>query len=248
MKKDVVLTPCQSKNLIAKAFFQSKYFSDCVKNKGRVIINRGTTNSYLVEEFTKKKIDKKRFTSGVVMPNGEYWIDNEKLKEIMIEKGIAKEIDFCEILDDLNPHDIIVKGANSINYAKSTAGIFIMHEKAGTVGNIVKAVYGKRVKLIVPVGLEKEVSFDLDEISQMMGEDDCDEKTPRMFSVRCELFTEIEAVKVLTENSVEAYHIGTGGIMGAQGAVRLLLDGDKNKVEEICEFIQKLPLTDEFTL
>jgi hypothetical protein len=36
--------------------------------------------------------------------------------------------------------------------------------------------------------------------------------------------------------------------MGAQGAVRLLLDGDKNKVEEICDFIEKLPLTDEFTI
>ncbi|MGM0609181.1 MAG: hypothetical protein ACQESP_12290 [Candidatus Muiribacteriota bacterium] len=245
MKKDVVLLPAQSKRLIAKAIFQAKFISDVYKN-GNIIICRGTTNSYLLEEFLKKPVEKLRFTSGVVMPGGAHWIDNEKMSEVIIRNGVYDEMVFDEIVHELSADDIIFKGANAINYAKSTAGILILNPRSGTVLKIVEALFGKRARLIVPVGLEKETSFDLDEVSQMMGEKDCSPDTPRMFSVKTELFTEIEAIRVLTQNKVESYHIGTGGILGAQGAVRLLLEGDRESVEEVSSFINKLPIKDEF--
>jgi len=245
MKKDLVLVPSQSKRFIAKAFLQTDVFSAAMRDK-KIIICKGTTNSYIVEEFFKKSIDKEKFTSGVVMPGGEYWIENDKMKEMVIEKGVGKEKDFCEIIDVVEKGDVILKGANSINYAKETAGILIRHPEGGTVSNIVKAVFGKRANLIVPVGLEKEVSYDLDEVSLMLSEEDCQDDCPRMYSFKANLFTEIEAIDVLTQGKVKAYHIATGGIKGAQGAVRLLLNGDKTYIEEIEALVDRLPLSDEF--
>ncbi|PLX17725.1 MAG: hypothetical protein C0601_06755 [Candidatus Muiribacterium halophilum] len=247
MKKDVVLVPAQSKRLIAKAFLQSEVFSGAIKDK-KIIICKGTTNSYVVEEFLKKKIDKERFTTGVVMPGGEYWIENEKMLEYVIDKGVANERNLCDVIKEINPGDIILKGANSINYAKETAGILIRHPEGGTVKRIFEAVFGKRANLIIPVGLEKEVSYDLDEVSLMLSEDDCCEECPRMYSFKAQLFTEIEAIKVLTLGKVSSYHIATGGIKGAQGAIRLLLNGEKEYIEEIEALIERLPLKDEFDL
>ncbi|MFW5781910.1 MAG: hypothetical protein ACOCWO_01305 [Candidatus Muiribacteriaceae bacterium] len=247
MKQDIVLLPSQSKTLIGKAIWQRKSIERCMSEKRKIVICRGTTNSYLLEEFQKAPLEKERFTTGVVMPGGKYWIDNQKISEKVIDCGILKDFDFEKDMSTLESGDIVLKGANSINYAKSTAGILILNKAGGTLNHIFEAVFGRRVRLIVPAGLEKEVSFDLDEMSEMMGEADCTAETPRLFSIRTDLFTEIEAISVLTEGKVEAYHIATGGIKGAQGAVRLLLDGDKEEVERIVEFTKKLPINDIFT-
>lgn len=247
MKKDIVLIPCQSKRLIAKAILQSEKFTSRFSSS-KIFISKGTTNSYIIEEFSGKQIEKEKYTTGVVMPGEKYWIDNEKMPDIIIEKGIMKEgIDSAKELSCFDSTDLILKGANAVNYAKSTAGILIRHPHGGTMNHIFAACFGRRTELIVPVGLEKEVSFDLDEISELMNENDCDPETPRMFSIRAELFTEIEAIEVLTSGKVKAYHIGTGGIYGAQGAVRLLLDGEKEYVEKIIRLKERLPEKDEFS-
>ncbi|MCK9223806.1 MAG: hypothetical protein M0R46_09040 [Candidatus Muirbacterium halophilum] len=247
MKKDIVLLPSQSKRLIAKAILQSEYFTKRF-SENSIYIAKGSTNSYIIEEFLGKKFEKKKFTTGVVLPNDKTWIDNEKLPEYVIDKGkIETKDSIDEIVNELDCNDIIVKGANAINYAKSTAGIFIGHPQAGTISKIFQAYFGRRVKLIIPVGLEKEVSFDLDEVSEMMSESDCTPETPRLFSIRTEIFTEIEAISTLTSGKVRAYHIGTGGINGAQGAVRLLLDGPNEEVLNIVKLKERLPEKDEFS-
>lgn len=246
MKKDIVLTPAQSKRLIAKGFYKNNYVKKAL-DSGKIFLCKGTTNSYIFDEYVDYNVDKKRYTTGVVMPGGEFWINNEKLKDIIIDKGNVIEGDISESVNNASNTDIIVKGANAINYARSTAGILIKHPEGGTIQSVVKALYGKRCKLLIPVGLEKEVSFDLDEMSELMSESDCTPDTPRMFSIRTELFTEIEAIKSLSEYKVSAYHIATGGIFGAQGAVRLLLEGEEDSVLEMIELLKSFSCDDEFS-
>jgi len=49
-----------------------------------------------------------------------------------------------------------LKGANALDLTRHQAAILIGHPKAGTIGTILPAVVGRRVKLILPVGLENE--------------------------------------------------------------------------------------------
>ena len=247
MKKDIILLPCQSKRLIAKALLQSDFFTKRFSSN-TIFIAKGTTNSYILEEFSGKEIEKKKYTTGVVMPGNINWIDNSKLPDYIIKNGKLTEIEnIDDILNFLGSDDLILKGANAINYAKNTAGILIGHPHGGTVTKIFSSYFGRRTKLLIPVGLEKEVSFDLDEVSEMLNESDCSPDTPRMFSIRTELFTEIEAIATLTTGNVKAYHIGTGGINGAQGAVRLLLDGSEKDIMDIISLKDRLPEKDEFS-
>jgi hypothetical protein len=246
MKKDVVLLPCQSKRLIAKAILQTEIVQNAYKNN-KIIICKGTTNAYILEEFLKIKIDKRKYTTGVVLPGEKYMFDMEKMPDYVINKGVAEEGTLDEFLNDVKTGDLVFKGANAINYAKGTAGILILDKNSGTMGKIFPKIFGKRLNLIIPVGLEKEVSFDLDEVSIMMNDKDADPDMPRMFSLKANLFTEIEAIKTLTMGKVKAYHIATGGVKGAQGAVRLLLDGHKEYVEELIELVKRLYVEDELS-
>ncbi len=57
--------------------------------------------------------------------------------------------------------DVILKGANSVDLKEKKAAILIGHPKGGTIAISMQAVIGRRVHLIVPVGLENEPAFTL---------------------------------------------------------------------------------------
>jgi len=59
----VVLTPSESKRLIAKAVKEMPEVKRALK-KGRIIIIGGTTNAYVAEEILGRKVDKFWFAAG----------------------------------------------------------------------------------------------------------------------------------------------------------------------------------------
>ena len=50
------------------------------------------------------------------------------------------------------------------------------------------------------------------------------------------IITEIEALGILT--GVDAYLYAAGGVAGAEGAVRLLLDGTEDEIEEAFKLVE----------
>ena len=73
-----------------------------------------------------------------------------------------------DVVDDLKEGDVILKGANAVDVIGRRAGILIGHPKGGTIAAALQAVTGRRVKLILPVGLEKRVNTDLDRIAETL--------------------------------------------------------------------------------
>ena len=52
------------------------------------------------------------------------------------------------------------------------------------------------------------------------------------------IITEVEALKILT--GVKAYQLSAGGIGGAEGSVRLLIEGTASEIEKTSEIIEKV--------
>lgn len=64
--------------------------------------------------------------------------------------------------------DIILKGANVLDISRRRAGVLIGDPHGGTIGAAMQAVVGRRVRLIHPVGLEKQVTDDLNDLAQLL--------------------------------------------------------------------------------
>ncbi|MGB3943359.1 MAG: hypothetical protein WBK88_01035, partial [Methanothrix sp.] len=74
---------------------------------------------------------------------------------------------------------------------------------------------------ILPVGLEKRVSSDLDDLAARLNEPGAE--GPRLLPVPGEVFTEFEAIELLTGAKGEL--AAAGGVSGAEGSVWLAVDG-----------------------
>ena len=92
-------------------------------------------------------------------------------------------------------------------------------------------IYGRKLRLLIPVGLEKEIPGDIVEASEMVAAED-EALTPilSLWPVYGDIFTEIEAFLALT--GATATPVAAGGIAGAEGALRLLLTGGPKQVQE----------------
>ncbi len=106
------------------------------------------------------------------------------------------------------------------------AGVLIGSPTGGTVGAVLGNVIGKGIRLVIPVGLEKLVYEDINELHRMASEDDYE--GPRLWPITGTIVTEVEALGVLT--GVDATLYSAGGVAGAEGSVRLLLEGGEEEV------------------
>ena len=114
----------------------------------------------------------------------------------------------------------------------------------GTIGTALQAVVGRRVSLIHPVGMEKRVWVDLNEIALKLNS--VESQGPRMLPVPGEIFTEIEAISTLTGAKAEL--IAGGGVCGAEGSVWLGVTGDKEQVEAATDLMNSVSNEKPFEL
>lgn len=243
-----VLTPAAGKRLIAKAV--AGYLADNpVISTGTIVIVAGTTNGYVVEELLAllgqgDGFYRDGFYRGLsISPNP----NKKKLYsghgnsgfsgDVIIKKGLwQKGLTIFDVVDDLVEGDIILKGANCVDIKRKKAGILIGDPKGGTIMAALKAVMGKRVRLILPVGLEKRISNDIDRIA-------CKISVPgnnglRLMPVNGEIITEIEALRILCGTSAEL--IAGGGVYGAEGAIRIAIYGNSPQLQKTSEIVDAL--------
>jgi len=213
--------------------------------EGTLAIGSGTTNGYVVEEITGEKFDKKNLVTGRTLPS-DY--DGPKLSythpDLVIRKGERLSIKASEALADMGPGDVYSKGANAINYERKQAAVLIGHPTGGGVGAALGTIVARRICYLHPVGLEKNVAVDLDEMAERLNQD-ADGKGPTLWVVPGCIFTEIEALRVLA--GVEAVPVSSGGVGGAEGAIWLALFGDKAQLDKAQEVIDSVRGEPAFT-
>ncbi len=244
--KTYILTPAAGKRLIGKALAAHPVVSSVLK-KGTLVIVAGTTNGYVAEEVLssigqEKEFTGRRFFRGITLPRFHPTTDTGRLAnenrfpgDVVIKNGIWIEGQtIFDVVDDLKKGDLILKGANAIDLAHKRAAILIGDPKAGTAGVALQAVYGRRVGLIIPVGLEKRIHGDLDQIAREMNSPSA--TGPRFLPVPGQVFTEIDAIKLLT--GAEAAIIASGGVGGAEGSVWLSVDGTEEQSADCQSIIE----------
>lgn len=235
----VRLTVAESKRLIAKGLVKYTPVAEKLKS-GQVIIARGTTNTYIAEEILKDSIVPGAFVTGRISPAKGKGLKNVKnrIPEIVIKNGEWKDIPFTEALDAANDFDIVFKGANIINYSQKKAAVFVGSPTGGTIGHILPRMKNNNLRLIVPVGLEKNNSADLSELANKLQQklQNINNKVPELWVLPGDLFTEIEAIQQFA--NVEVTQIGSGGIAGAEGAVVLAIRGEEAEVNKALDIIK----------
>jgi len=231
VQAQIALTVSESKRLIAKAVAQMPIVKDALKN-GMVIITKGTTNTYVAEEILGKKIAHGAYVFGRTYPEkgGKELGDVKSIGEVILVKGKHREdLSLAEAVKMLKPGDVVIKGANALDYENKTAAVIVGSSSGGTTGKILPYVGSRKAHLIIPVGLEKEVAGDPVDIAKKMCEPiESLNKIPSMFFLNGQIITELEALKFLAEVSV--FQAAAGGIGGAEGSVRLICRGTRKQV------------------
>lgn len=251
-----VLTPAAGKRLIAKALVRHPVIQSAL-NSGTVVIVAGTTNGYVAEEMLSyigqlDGFQRKYFFRGIVLPpipkdtqEGDQLDRKEPLQDVIICQGNwLKEKTIYDVVDSLKPGDVILKGANAFDPLGRRAAILIGHPEGGTILVALRAVIGKRVHLIIPVGLEKRVFGNLDMLAAKMNASG--NTGPRLFPVVGEIFTEIEALSLLA--GVSSQVVAAGGVNGAEGAVWLCAEGSTEQEKLAQEILNSVCGEPPFTL
>jgi len=239
-----VITPAAGKRLIARAVAQHEAVLSALK-QGTVVIVAGTTNGYVAEEILQAigqagAFRRRNFIRGITLPPSPSAAAAESGPfpgDVVIARGqwlIGKTI--FDVVDELKEGDVILKGANAVDLDTGQAGVLIGHPKGGTIAAAMQAVTGRRVRLILPVGLEKRVHGGLHGLAELLNKPGT--KGPRLFPVPGEVVTEIEALKRLA--GVEARMVAAGGVRGAEGAVWLAVRGPDEKVIQADAIITSL--------
>jgi hypothetical protein len=236
--KQFILTVSAGKRLIGKALAANPTVQNAAKN-GTLVIIGGTTNGYITEELFKtlniKGFSRKHFFRGLTLPpamrlstEGRLVDESQFPGDAVITKGEWQQgATINDVADNLKEGDVILKGANAVDLESRQAALLIGHPKAGTTGVFLPAVVGRRVKLIVPVGLEKRVNGNLHSLAEKMNNPGA--SGYRMLLIPGQVFTELDAVTQLTGASAEL--IAAGGICGAEGAVYIAVWGTPEQEE-----------------
>lgn len=254
--KQIMLTSAAGKRLIGKGLAAHSEIKR-VLNQGTLVIIAGTTNGYVAEEIfaltgEKQKLNRQRFVRGINLPPGYKVSDQGRLADerafpgdAVIQKGVwlmGKTVN--DVARDLKEGDIILKGANALDLTRRRAAILIGNPTGGTIVPSLQAMIGNRVRLIIPVGLEKRVMGDLDALANKVNAPGA--SGYRLLPVPGEVFTEIEALSLLT--GVTAELIAAGGICGAEGGIWLAYHGTPENEEKAAGILRGVAGEPPFTL
>jgi hypothetical protein len=237
------LTVAESKRLIGKAVAQLPIVKNALDN-GLIIIIKGTTTRYVAEEITGQKIEPAQFVTGRLMPKQPELLPKGKsVNNLILEKGKVLDISLPEAAKKLKPGDVVIKGANALDYKnKLAAGNimvgpylgFVNGPDGGTTGITMPFIVARKVHLVIPVGLEKLVAGDLVDLTLKMRE------PMESLNVLASMWvhTELEAIKILT--GATAFQSSAGGVSGAEGGSWLVFRGTRDQVTKAMELTKSL--------
>jgi hypothetical protein len=238
--KQLCVTTAMGKRLIGKGMAHHPDVQRVLK-KGTLVIIAGTTNGYVAEEILKsigqaEGFSRVGFRRGVTVAPEAKLAQADFPGDVVISDGQwqpGKTI--ADVAGDLQEGDVVLKGANAFD-AEGHPAVQIGHPQGGTIMAALPAVIGRRVRLIVPVGLEKRVLEPVSDLAELCNVPGA--TGPRLFPMPGEIFTELDAIELLT--GAEACLIAGGGIYGAEGAYWLGVGGSEEQVQAATELIKSV--------
>jgi len=213
-----------------------------VLKKGTLVIVAGTTNGYVAEEILAaagqaKGFSRKGFRRGVTIPEAAKLPETKFPGDVVLIDGVwQKGKEIFDVINDMQAGDVVLKGANAVNLCQRRAAVLVAHPMGGTAGALIPAVIGRRARLIVPVGLEKRVSADVADLAAALNAPDTE--GPRLMPLPGEVFTELDAIKLLS--GADARLVAAGGIAGAEGAVWVAVTGTHEQLDSAGRLIQSI--------
>lgn len=251
-----VLTTAAGKRLIAKAVADHTAIKAALRS-GTVVIIAGTTNGCVAEEILARAgrpegFTRRRFFRGITLPPhmpvaemGRAPDETGFPGDVVIVRGEwQKGKNIFDVVDGLREGDVILKGANSLDLSQKRAAILIGDPRGGTIAAALQAVVGRRVRLFLPVGLEKRISGNLDDLAAKLNAPGA--HGPRLLPVPGEVVSEIEALSMLTGATAEL--VAGGGVCGAEGSVRLVVSGEPKEEKLAKELLESLAKEPPFVL
>ena len=234
------VTTAMGKRLIGKAMARHPAILG-VLGGGTLVVIAGTTNGYVAEEILKSLeqgdgFSREGFRRGVTVAPGAKVVAADFTGDVVITDGQwQKGRTIVDVADDLKTGDVILKGANAFD-ARGQAAVQIGDAKGGTIHLSLAAVFGRRVRLIVPVGLEKRVLEDVNVLACKCNLPGA--KGPRLMPIPGEIFTELDAIRLIT--GAEASLIAAGGVYGAEGAAWLGITGTEEQIQAGADLIREV--------
>ena len=237
----VNLTVAESKRLIAKGIANHPQVKKKL-TKGMVIITSGTTNTYIAEELANLDAPRGSFMTGNITPKhiGNVAEGLTRVPNIVLIDGQKADISFDDALEQISEGDIIFKGANLLNYEEKQVAVCIGAATGGTTSRIRPFTTEGKGRLIVPVGLEKQVYGNLNDYEKLF-ENEVEKlsNVPRVWvHHNAEIFTEIEAIKALADVNIAPF--AAGGIAGSEGGISLAIYGSKENVQKVLDIISEI--------
>ena len=258
MRAQISLTPTESKKFIAKAVVNLDVVKQALA-EGIVVMHPSSSTYFIIEEVTGMRPKTPVWVCGVVVPKGACLsLGASKMSENQPRIGISYPEDYAsswviqggklatgislrDLFEKMGPKDVYIKGVNALD-PQGTVGILIGNRlEGGTIGRVIAASRRKGFNLIFPVGLEKLIPVRIEEAAKEAL------KTQYEYSmgVNCGLWpckegivvTELKAVEILS--GAIAIPIAAGGLDGAEGAITLVIKGEKEEVTKAIEYAEQ---------
>jgi hypothetical protein len=247
MRALFVLTPAESKRLIAQAVAAMEEIKKAKKN-GKILIGHGSTNVFVAEEILGKEqfaefIDGNKYLSGLVIRGFLCTtVGEEKGPILILNRGVVEPPapTMGEMLLDFGCDAVFIKGANAID-PEGNAGVFVAHPEGGSIGWAIGTILARGIHLIVPVGLEKLIPSVAKAVSLcgQMRFDYCQGLRVGMVPLSgATVITEIGALKILT--GAHCFHVASGGSSGSEGAVTLVAEGEASSVKKAIQLVESI--------
>jgi hypothetical protein len=254
MLAQVVLTPTESKKLIAKAITKLDVVRQAA-TEGMVVIHPSSSTYFIFEELIGAKPKTNYWVCGVVTPRGTcvemamvlggysprtIKHNPGELRGLWVIKSgkVLTEKTLSELMEQMTTKDVYIKGVNALD-PQGNVGILI--GERGGLGMVLSAWKKKKFTLIFPVGLEKLIPISIRqaamEAKQAKYEYGMGLPTGLFPCPDGKTITEIDAVKILS--GAIAVPIASGGLGGAEGATTIIIKGTNEQVRDAIQFVEQ---------
>ena len=234
------LTPSESKRLLAKAVAALPEVRHA-KDEGYLVVGRGSTNAYILEELLGGQMDKERYIAGQIIKGVLCVLDPElRGKPVTLYKGEVLDVEPGSVIEKLTPGDMLLKGANALD-PFGNVGVLMAGPAGGTMGQFYMALKARGIQTLYTVGLEKLIPS-VEEAARYGGSALLGRSIGCRAGLACvcdgRVMTEIEAIDSLF--GLRAVPFASGGWGGAEGAVTLIVDGEEEEVARCLSLVETL--------
>jgi hypothetical protein len=252
LRLQAVLTPTESKKLIAKAILLRDEMKKAL-SEDIVVIHPSSTTVFILEELGITR-PTSMWICGLIQPRGlcaSGQILDESRRAVfeptkyahswMLEKGsLVPKFTLSETLERMGPSSVYVKGANAID-PEGNVGILFAAKGAGTIGIVMKEQRKRGFHILIAVGLEKFIPTKIKDCSKaaVMFDISHAHGTPcGVIPLHGTVINEIQAFKLLC--GVEAVPVAAGGIAGAEGCLVFMLLGTSSELSKAEELLSQI--------